>query len=209
MYESGSRIKDIASTLCVSFSTVIKYTRGVKRNPKLPDDIEGEKWVDIAGYEGIYSISDHGRVFCHGGYHRKCGIKYAGRSGSNNPDGKCWFSVILTDGNGKTRTYKVHRLVADAFVPGRTEERNQVNHIDGNPENNVYSNLEWVTQSENLKHAYRVIGRKTNNHRKLTPDQVRAIRKDPRGCGTVAKEYGVGANTIKEIRQRKRYADVA
>ncbi len=75
---------------------------------------------------------------------------------------------------------RIHRLVAKAFIPN-PENKPQVNHIDSNRINNHFSNLEWVTNSENLHHAIRV-GRMNNrgsNHgmSKLTESQVREMRR--------------------------------
>ena len=53
----------------------------------------------------------------------------------------------------KGRNFLLHILVASLFVPGRTDEKNQVNHIDENIENNKASNLEWLSQSENISHS--------------------------------------------------------
>ena len=73
---------------------------------------------------------------------------------------KGYFQVCLTV-DGKKRTVKVHRIVAETFIPN-PEGKPQVNHIDGNKRNNCVENLEWCTNSENQIHSYRVIG--NENH---------------------------------------------
>lgn len=65
--------------------------------------------------------------------------------------GNGYLTVALGKNNPKT----IHRLVATAFIPN-TDNKPQVNHIDGDKRNNNVSNLEWVNQSENMKHAYRI-----------------------------------------------------
>lgn len=66
------------------------------------------------------------------------------------------YRCVYVKENGKQKGYYVHRLVAQAFIPN-PENKPQVNHIDGNPSNNRLDNLEWVTESENIVHAYEKI----------------------------------------------------
>lgn len=63
------------------------------------------------------------------------------------------YKTVAATVDGKQKHYYVHRLMAEAFIPN-TENKPQVNHIDGNSLNNDISNLEWVTASENTQHAY-------------------------------------------------------
>ena len=74
--------------------------------------------------------------------------------------GRCkrgsYKAVFVTNKNKKHMFY-VHRLVANEYVPNPFNKK-YVNHIDGNPQNNLYTNLEWVTNSENLKHAFKEFG---------------------------------------------------
>lgn len=105
-----------------------------------------EKWKDIAGWEGRYRVSDQGNVES---YDFPNGRK--GKRLTPQPNEKGYLMVHLYNG-AKKKTAKVHRLVAEAFVPN---PRNlpEVNHHDGNKRNNAASNLEWSTRQENVAHA--------------------------------------------------------
>lgn len=70
------------------------------------------------------------------------------------------YPMLYLQIHGKKKALKVHRLVAELFVPNPDNKR-EVNHKDGNKRNNNADNLEWCTRSENLKHAYRLGLRKT------------------------------------------------
>ena len=69
-------------------------------------------------------------------------------------DGKGYRTVVLADGE-KKKTFRVHRLVAAAFLGGDQPDM-QVNHIDGNKWNNSAENLEWCTDEQNKEHARRI-----------------------------------------------------
>jgi hypothetical protein len=68
----------------------------------------------------------------------------------------------------------VHRIVAETYCY-KADESFEVNHIDGNIINNHYKNLEWVSHSDNIKHSYHVLGRKSNFCRKLTDEDKKRI----------------------------------
>lgn len=117
-----------------------------------------EIWKPVSGYNGLYEVSNRGRIMSCTRVNT-CG----GVVGSRVIGGKVLAPLLKNNGyiacalskNGKTKHFSVHRLVAIAFVAGRTKERNIVNHIDGDKANNNDFNLEWCTPSENTIHAYR------------------------------------------------------
>lgn len=111
-------------------------------NPDRPDIMPDGVWKEIEGYHG-YMVSNDGRVYS---CRRKCVMKQSS-IGSNN------YLRVGFKAMSKSFNLRVNRLVAIAFVEGRSEKRNVVNHIDGNKRNNHYENLEWCTPSENSKHA--------------------------------------------------------
>lgn len=120
---------------------------------------KGEIFVPIKGFEEDYKISNFGLVMS---VERKkcpcCGFQGKKRRYLKSPVLKHGYkSVALCRrgmGTGKSIGFTVHRLVAEHFVYGKKDEKDVVNHIDGNKLNNHFSNLEWVTRSENQKHAY-------------------------------------------------------
>lgn len=107
------------------------------------EDMEGEVWVEILGYEG-YWISNKGRVKS---YVPTYGAYKLLTLAPGGVDGRLYVRL-------GTKNLQVARLVGFAFVGGHSEESNTINHIDGDFTNNDSSNLEWVSQSVNNKKAY-------------------------------------------------------
>lgn len=119
------------------------------------------KWKTIEGYE-YYQVSDTGLV-------RSLARKVLSRPGVYVPikgkilipttDSKGYLRVSLNK-NGHKTTRKVHRLVAQAFIPN-PKHLPQVNHKNGIKADNRVDNLEWVTNAENQRHSYKVLGRQS------------------------------------------------
>jgi hypothetical protein len=104
------------------------------------------KWKDVINYEGLYSISNLGEIksLISNSSRRQTILKPYNHNG--------YLRLNLYDLNGICKKYYVHRLVALTFIPN-LENKAEINHIDGNKQNNHVSNLEWCTSSENQKHA--------------------------------------------------------
>ena len=111
-----------------------------------------ENWKDIKGYEGLYQISDKGivkgvdRVLMYNAEKTK---QWKGKVIKTIVDGLGYCRVSLCK-NGKVKTHKIHRLVAESFLSGE----GHINHKDGNKLNNHVSNLEYCTSKENNYHAF-------------------------------------------------------
>ncbi|AEI71050.1 endonuclease [EBPR siphovirus 2] len=118
-----------------------------------------EQWRPIAGYEGVYSVSDHGRVFSHKrivvASNRSYWIqdRVLKNTVYKNSIGIQYYNVVgLADGV-KSRMHKVAGLVATAFL-GPRPEGCVCRHLDGNGLNDKLSNLKWGTHLENSEDSY-------------------------------------------------------
>lgn len=112
-----------------------------------------ETWKSVANYEGIYEVSDAGRL--RRATDHKILKPFRTRNG--------YIHATLVK-NGKKTQMLMHRVVATAFIE-KPKDKNVVNHINCNPSDNRVCNLEWTTQSANVKYAYD-LGRADNAARK-------------------------------------------
>lgn len=164
-----------------------------------------EIWKDIIGYEGLYQISNMGRVKALS-VRKLRGIYYHTQPEKImklNTSGKRYYNVQLSRDN-INKYYSVHRLVATHFVPN-IENKSTVNHIDGDRYNNCYSNLEWCTVKENIHHALRTGLKKAfgenHKHSKLKNEDVLFIRSSTKPNIELATKYSVYITTIQKIRK--------
>jgi hypothetical protein len=111
-----------------------------------------EIWKDIKGYEGLYQVSNEGRV-------KALNRVVKSRWGTPKPLKEkeireivdaLGYSRLSLSKDGKVKTHKIHRLVAETFLIGE----GHINHIDGNKQNNHVSNLEFCTIKQNHNHAF-------------------------------------------------------
>lgn len=121
-----------------------------------------EKWVDIKGYDGSYKVSDHGRIkSLDREYVNKRGQnrKIKGRILKNSVDTHGYMRVTLSDNERVQKSYKVHILVANAFVEGKSVERVNASFIDGDKLNASADNLIWASESTTSSKGAKISGR--------------------------------------------------
>ena len=159
---------------------------------KIPHMHTKETW-GMHPETGLYA-SSHGRVIT-----KRKGVHH----GSNSSG----YRVINYD----RKTWRVHRMIAETFVPN-PENKSEVNHINGNKADNRADNLEWCTSSENKQHAYNS-GLKVSQkgearyNSKLTEGAVREIKRNDQGLTQEAlgELYGVTQSLISRIQRGKKW----
>lgn len=168
--------------------------------------MEDEIWKNIEGYEGLYQVSNIGRV------------KSLARNGCGAKDklvviqeNNCGYDTVLLSKTNIRKRHLVHRLVAIAFVEN-PEHKPHVNHINGIKKINGYSNLEWVTRSENVIHAmknglkqdYGIGKARSAEHRANLSESLKG-RKSP--CGNAGKKRSAEAiEKFKKSMLNRKYA---
>lgn len=174
------------------------------------DHSNEERWRAVVGYEGLYEVSNFGRI----------------RSVDRHSYRRDWRSQIIAQNlntaggrqgarmyvclckEGIMRKILVHRLVADAFIPNPDPKRlTDVCHTDHNPRNNRVENLKWMTHRDNIRTSV-VAGRW---RRKVTDDQIKEIRRRAdagESQRSLAKEYGFAFGTINSIVCRRSWRHV-
>lgn len=130
------------------------------------EELEREQWRDVDGYDGMYQVSDLGRVRS-----LKYGSVKVLRPGKSN---KGYLQVGLFR-DGKAKNYKIHRLVAQAFIPNDDESKTQINHIDECKQNNRLWNLEYCTAQYNTTYNDIHHRRKPFIHHKPVRDKIKDL----------------------------------
>lgn len=158
-----------------------------------------EIWMPAANTAGYYSVSNLGRVRSEQG--RRAGTILKPQY---HPKGYEQARLFV---NGIRYPVKVHRLIAETFIPN-PDNKPQINHKDGIKANNRVDNLEWVTNQENARHAYDTGLNKANN-RKITFAQAEEIRAlyatgnhTTRDLGAI---YGISFVGVQHILNNRQY----
>lgn len=162
-----------------------------------------EQWKDIEGFEGLYEISDQGRL----------------RSLHPRNYGRIIRQTKTLDGYRHTTLYKngiryprrIAKLVMESFVGPKPSDIHQINHRNGKKDNNRRSNLEYVTPRENMIHAStNQLMAKGELHwkSKLTEANVVEIRTSKETGIALAKKFGMHKQTISLIKRRKLWTHV-
>lgn len=177
---------------------------------------------DIPGYEGLYSVTENGRVWSHPK------TTAVGSNGGIRKDGGRWLNLIRVTqrtahqrvylhANGKTFGLLVHRAVALAYLPN-PHDLPHINHKDGDPTNNHVENLEWCDAAANARHAVAngltKMPKQTgtaNSQSKLTESTVREIRTAHtvgESCAAIARRLSLNPKTVWDIVHCKRWSHI-
>lgn len=176
----------------------------------------GVIYKQIPGYDFDYYITTDGRVWTN---QRKNGIERFMKFQVHKDN---YLHVGLYQ-NGKQKIKRVHRLVAEAFIPN-PDGKPYINHKDGNRQNNDVSNLEWCTQAENVRHSISVLGKWSNSdrqrekaseigkkNRKLDMDTAKKIREEYASGSTsslkLSRKYGLSKPCVLRILHNESYKE--
>ena len=168
------------------------------------DNIEQWKDVYINGKLTNYLVSNHGKVFS----------KSTKRilAPTKNKE----YPQVKISASNREYTRKIHRLIAEAFIPN-PDNKPEINHKDGNRGNNELTNLEWVTHSENVKHAYDTGLTKIRHginasNSKYNDEQIHEVCKlleEDKGNRYIVSKTGVGDSAISNIKNGRQWTHIS
>ena len=182
----------------------------LRKNPAVwlcVKDLPHEIWRDVKNYEGLYQVSNYGRV--------KSFYYANGKILSGGFDTGRYSMMHIIKGK-HSKTILLHKMVLGAFILN-VDNKREINHKDGNKENNCVWNLEWATRKENMQHAAKmglIRNGEDSGKAKITNEQVKFIRKVyiPRdknfGLKALARKFGVGKDAMSDIVNGKSFKKV-
>jgi hypothetical protein len=179
-------------------------------------NMPGEIWKEVAGYEGLYEVSDLGRVRST----KRVLIDKIGRARryrskilSGGVSDKGYWAIMLCK-DAEQKMTLVARLVATAFIPN-PDGKAEVNHKDGNKNDNSVSNLEWMTHQENSLHRNAVLGKNVGeavHNSTMTNTQVIEIRKmraeTNLSCRAIGERFGVNGHAVYAAVMRRSWKHI-
>lgn len=150
-------------------------------------------WKDIKGYENLYKVSKLGDIY-------SCISKKILRKNMRNT-----YYIIQLTKNKKRKSFQIHRLVAEAFIPN-LENKPFINHINYNRLDNRVENLEWCTQKENVNHSICNMKHRKNITHSNTNEKYITYRKDKNKYRVVIdkKEYKNCDTLEQAIKERNK-----
>lgn len=177
---------------------------------------------DVIGYEGLYFVTSEGEIFSHdrkvlrinrSNRNEKYYIKIKGLKIKIKKNLKGYVRCTLSK-KGKPKTFSVHRVVAQAFLNQHLGQV-QVNHKNGNKDDNRLENLEWVTPKDNIRHAIKTglinINGEKHYNSKLNSSHVLNIKKlikEGKSNVYISKIYNVDPTNISCIRLNKSWKHI-
>jgi hypothetical protein len=180
----------------------------LRRRPNMPENSTPlstpttEVWKPVPGYEGLYEVSDRGEV-----------RSIARRALITVQRSRRYLTVCLYKDSRRKRHY-VHAVVASAFI-GERPAGHEVNHRDGDHLNNRADNLEYLTRSQNIRHAQRTLGSYRGERHplsKLTEADIieirRTTKRNRKDYDRVALSYGIAWGTVRNIMRGKSWRHV-
>lgn len=215
-------IKDLGVFIHQAINKKIEEIEARKLLTNKSLNLENEKWKDIKGHEGQHEVSSCGRVRSvdrtiskvDGRYDKQVTFYKQGRIKTLTYHHGQYFIIKLSN-EGKNKTHFVHRLVAEAFLPN-PNNLPIVNHKNSIKTDNNIENLEWVSNSENVKHAIKnklttICSGENHGACKYTDEDILKIRKlykDKLSLTEIGKIMGTNKARIWEIVHRKTWKHI-